>query len=92
MDFLINLRQPGETGYKIPRGGMYRYVSCPNYMGETIEWIGFAIMSWSLVGAVFAIWVALPLLAQAINAHRWYRDKFGDEYPVDRKAIIPYLL
>ena len=28
---LINLRKPGETGYKIPRGGMFNYVSSANY-------------------------------------------------------------
>ena len=28
---LINLRKPGETGYKIPTGGMFEYVSAANY-------------------------------------------------------------
>jgi 3-oxo-5-alpha-steroid 4-dehydrogenase 1 len=40
---LLNLRKPGETGYKIPYGGLYDYITCPNYFGEMIEWIGFAI-------------------------------------------------
>lgn len=91
-NILMRLRGPGESGYKIPKGGMYRYVSCPNYFGEILEWVGFAIMSWSLMGAVYAIWVALPLLPQATLAHRWYLDKFKDEYPADRKAVIPYVL
>ncbi len=91
-NILMRLRGPGETGYKIPRGGMYKYVSCPNYLGEILEWVGFAIMSWSLMGLVYAVWVALPLLPQAILAHRWYLDKFGDDYPAERKAVIPRLL
>jgi steroid 5-alpha reductase family enzyme len=91
-NILMRLRGPGETGYKIPRGGMYRYVSCPNYLGEIMEWIGFAIMSWSLMGAVYALWVALPLLPQAMLAHRWYLEKFGDKYPVERKAVFPHVL
>jgi 3-oxo-5-alpha-steroid 4-dehydrogenase 1 len=37
---LRKLRRPGETGYRIPQGGMYRLVSCPNYLGEIIEWSG----------------------------------------------------
>ncbi len=91
-NILINLRKPGETGYKIPKGGMYKYISCPNYFGEMVEWMGFAIMSWSIPGLVYAIWVALPLYAQGIIAHRWYVEKFGDEYPKNRKAIIPFLI
>ncbi|NRB40714.1 MAG: 3-oxo-5-alpha-steroid 4-dehydrogenase, partial [Pseudomonadales bacterium] len=31
---LKNLRKPGETGYKIPHGGLYRFISVPNYLGE----------------------------------------------------------
>lgn len=91
-NILMRLRGPGETGYKIPRGGMYKYVSCPNYLGEILEWVAFAIMSWSLMGAVYAIWVALPLIPQAMQAHRWYLDKFKEEYPSDRRAIFPFLL
>jgi steroid 5-alpha reductase family enzyme len=88
-NILINLRKPGETGYKIPYGGFYRYVSCPNYFGEIMEWVGFAIMTWCIPGLIYMLWVALPLFAQAIEAHRWYNDKFGDEYPKNRKAIFP---
>lgn len=43
---LINLRKPGETGYKIPRGGMFEYVSGANFFGETLEWTGFALACW----------------------------------------------
>lgn len=91
-NILMRLRAPGESGYKIPRGGLYRYVSCPNYFGEILEWVAFAIMSWSLMGLVYAIWVALPLLAQAVQAHHWYRAQFSDAYPAERKAVIPGLL
>ena len=91
-NILINLRRPGETGYRIPTGGMFRFVSCPNYFGEILEWTGFAVMSWSLVGLVYALWVDLPLLAQALLAHRWYRREFGQAYPPGRKAVIPGLI
>ena len=91
-NILINLRTPGETAYKIPRGGFFRFVSCPHYFGEMLEWAGFAIMSWSLPGVVYAVWVALPLLAQALSAHRWYLDEFGSEYPPDRRAVIPGII
>ncbi len=88
---LRNLREPGETGYKIPHGGMYRYVSAPNYLGEMIEWTGFAIASWSLAGLAFAVFTAANLGPRAWANHVWYREKFS-EYPPERKAILPFLL
>lgn len=88
---LINLRKPGETGYKIPKGGMYRFVSCPNYLGEIMEWTGWAIATWSLPGLTFALWTAANLIPRALDNHRWYHSKFED-YPRERKAVIPYLI
>ena len=29
-------RKPGEVGYKIPYGGMFAYLSAPNYSGKSI--------------------------------------------------------
>lgn len=88
-NILIRLREPGKANYKIPHGGLFRYVSCPNYFGEIVEWLGFAMMSWSLVGAIYALWVALPLFTQALVVHRWYQEQFPDAYPPERKAIVP---
>jgi protein-S-isoprenylcysteine O-methyltransferase Ste14 len=91
-NILLNLRKPGETGYKIPRGGLFKYVSSPHYLGEMIEWTGFAIMTWSLPGFAYALTVVVPLFGQALNAHQWYLSKFADDYPKSRKAIFPGIL
>ena len=88
---LRNLRQPGETGYKIPHGGAYRWVSCPNYLGEILQWTGFALAGWSLPAVAFVCFTAANLVPKAISSHRWYREKFSD-YPTERKAIFPFLL
>lgn len=88
---LINLRRSGETGYSVPYGGLFKYVSCPNLLGETIEWGGFALLTWSLPGLSFFIWTAANLVPRALSHHKWYRQKFLD-YPENRKAIVPFLL
>lgn len=85
---LRNLRAPGETSYRVPHGGLFRWVSCPNYLGEIVEWIGWAIASGSLAGASFAFWTVGNLLPRARSHHRWYRSTFPD-YPRERKAILP---
>ncbi len=81
----------GKGGYRIPYGLAYRWVSCPNYLGEIIQWVGWAIAVWSLAGWVFAIWTMANLIPRAIAHHRWYRDSF-DDYPAERRALIPFLL
>ena len=88
---LIGLRAPGETGYKIPNGFLFKYISCPNHFGEIIEWIGFAVMTWSLPAASFAIWTIANLLPRSLNHHKWYKTTFED-YPRSRKAIVPFVL
>ncbi|MFO0576749.1 MAG: methyltransferase [Polyangia bacterium] len=88
---LLHLRKPGETGYKIPHGGMYRFVSCPNYLGECVEWLGWALLTWSLPGLVFALWTAANLVPRAIAHHRDYLRRFPD-YPTERRAVIPFVL
>jgi 3-oxo-5-alpha-steroid 4-dehydrogenase 1 len=85
---LHNLRRPGETGYKIPHGGLYRYISCPNYFGEIVEWFGWALATWSLPGLAFAVWTFANLAPRAWSHHKWYHEKFCD-YPANRKALIP---
>jgi protein-S-isoprenylcysteine O-methyltransferase Ste14 len=88
---LRNLRKPGETGYKIPQGGMFRWISAPNYFGELTIWTGWAIATWSLAGLSFAVFTAANLVPRALTNHKWYLDKFPD-YPAKRRAIIPYIL
>lgn len=90
---LRNLRKPGETGYKIPHGGMFQYVSGANFLGEIIEWLGFAVaMGGALPGVTFAVCTACNIGPRALTHHKWYLQKFSDEYPKDRRALIPFVL
>ncbi len=83
---LLNLRKPGETGYKIPQGLLFQRFSSPNLIGEMIEWTGFAIMIWSLPAFTFMIWTIANLAPRVVAHHKWYKEKF-DNYPKERKAF-----
>jgi 3-oxo-5-alpha-steroid 4-dehydrogenase 1 len=87
---LRHLRKPGERGYKIPYGGFYRWVSSPNYLGEIIEWTGFAVATWNLPGLAFMVFTIANLFPRAFSHHRWYLEHFP-EYPKNRKAIVPFI-
>jgi hypothetical protein len=89
---LIGLRRGvSGGGYRIPRGFLFRWVSSPNYLGELIEWCGWALLTWSGAGLAFAVYTAANLIPRAVSHHRWYRDTFPD-YPAQRRAILPGLL
>jgi protein-S-isoprenylcysteine O-methyltransferase Ste14 len=87
---LVLLKEKAHQ-YLIPHGGLYHLISCPNYFGEIVQWLGFAIMTWSLPGLSFALWTIANLVPRAIRHHQWYRKKFTS-YPKNRKAIIPYII
>ena len=87
---LLNIRNE-NTGYALPTAGLFKWISCPNYFGEIVEWVGFAVAAGSLPAASFAIWTSANLIPRALNHHNWYHERF-DDYPKDRKAVIPYLV
>ncbi len=87
---LHGLRQPGESGYRIPYGGLYRWISCPNYLGEVTIWVGWALATWSLPGLAFAVWTIANLVPRARANHAWYKENFPD-YPPGRRAFLPGL-
>lgn len=83
-----NLRQDGFTGYRIPQGRWFNWVSNPHYLGEMVQWTGWAILTWSWAGLAFALFTFCNLAPRAIANHRWYRDTFPN-YPAGRKILIP---
>ncbi len=88
---LLRLRSKTENGYRIPRGGLFEKVSCPNFFGEIIEWTGFAIACWNLPALGFAVWTAANLIPRAISHHHFYKRTF-DDYPEERRALIPGII
>ena len=87
---LRNLRKPGEASYKVPRGGLFDYVSSPNYLGEIAEWCGWALATWSLAGLGFALFTIANLVPRAFANRQWYIATF-DDYPRERKSVIPFV-
>lgn len=89
-EVLLRLRAPGERGYKVPRGGGFRWVTSPNYLGEMLEWAGFATLTESPAAWAFAAYTVANLAPRARAHHRWYRENFPD-YPQERRALVPFV-
>ncbi len=91
-DYVIrHLRKPGDTKHYLPQKGMYRYVTSANYLGEIMEWMGFAIATATLAAWVFPIWTAANLVPRAHAIYNRYKDEFGKEALGKRKRIIPFI-
>jgi 3-oxo-5-alpha-steroid 4-dehydrogenase 1 len=88
---LRRVRRESAGRYGVPQGPLFRLVSCPNYLGELVEWSGWALATMSWPGLVFVLWSAANLVPRAIKHHAWYRETFAD-YPRSRRAVLPYLL
>ena len=89
-NLLIKLRT-NQKGYVIPNGKLFNYVSCPNFFGEIIEWLGFAIMTLNPGSLSFLIWTICNLIPRSKAHHKWYKENF-ENYPKKRKAVVPYFL
>ena len=87
---LRRIRSDATGAYEIPTNFLHKHISCPNYLGEIIQWCGWALATWSLAGLSFAIWTIANLLPRALATHRWYLLNFPDYPP--RKALIPGIL
>mgnify|MGYP002858432312 CR=1 FL=1 len=87
-----NLRAPGDTAHYLPREGLFRYVTSANYFGEFVEWCGFAVLTWSWAGAVFALWTFANLAPRAARIYDMYRREFpGQIDPHKTKRMIPFI-
>jgi 3-oxo-5-alpha-steroid 4-dehydrogenase 1 len=85
-----NLRKPGDKNHYLPKKGMFKYVTSANYLGEFIEWTGFAILTWSASGAVFAWWTFANLVPRSNTIYKKYKAMFGSEVG-NRKRMFPFI-
>lgn len=91
-DFALSrLRRRGDLGYMLPRGVLFEELSCPNYLGEMLMWLGWAVLTWSRAGLAAATLCIALLLPRAVSHHLWYRRTFPN-YPPNRRAILPFVL
>lgn len=86
-----HLRAPGDTRHYLPEKGLFRYITSANYFGEIVEWCGFAIMTWSWAGAVFAWWTIANLVPRSNSIYHRYQQEFGAERLKGKKRILPFI-
>lgn len=87
---LANLRVPGETGYKVPRGGLFPWVACPHYLFELIGWVGFSLVMSHITSWVILFTMSCYLAGRSYSTLRWYRERDLD-IPSGWRRLIPFV-
>ena len=87
-----HLRKAWDNNHYLPERGLFRYVTSANYLGEIVEWLGFAVLTWSLSGFVFFLWTFANLVPRAHAIHKRYQEEFSSEMASEpRKRIFPFI-
>ncbi|OUM67001.1 hypothetical protein PIROE2DRAFT_66019 [Piromyces sp. E2] len=89
---LRNLRPAGTRVRKIPYGYGFNHVTCPNYFFETLAWVAICLLTGSISSYIFTIVAFAQMYQWAVKKRRNYIKEFGDSFPKQRTAIIPFLL
>lgn len=88
---LANMRSgDGDTKREAPKGGLFTFVSCPNYTFEIMSWVAFSAgtnigMSWAFTLVGF-----LQMTDWALKKHRGYVK--NEPQLKRRKAILPFII
>ena len=93
-DYIIrHLRKdPNDAQHYFPKGFMFNYVTSANYFGELLEWLGFAILTWSISGLVFFIWTFANLVPRSHAIYKRYKQEFPNEMKSKNlKRVIPFI-
>lgn len=86
---LSKLRSTGGTERGIPQGYGFNLVTCPNYLFETIAWIGVLLVTKSASTALFLAFSFGQMYPWAVKKEKALRAEFPDRYKKKRYVIIP---
>ena len=77
--------------YKVPQGGLFKYVSGALQFTEILIYVTASIILWqSSTFHYVTLWVIVNQTSTAMLTHKWYIQTFK-HYPRSRKALVPYL-
>jgi len=70
----------------------FSYLLDPKFYTTIIKQPGYLFVPSLSPPWIFLISEILLMLPRAYRGHRWYKSRFGNSYPRQRKAVIPFIL
>ncbi|MCJ1432829.1 3-oxo-5a-steroid 4- dehydrogenase [Xylographa pallens] len=86
---LRDLRSSRGKERGIPQGLWFELVTCPNYMFETMAWVGVFLVTRDFATVIFLLVSVTMMCIWAKKKERNYRKEFGDKYKNKRYTILP---
>ena len=81
-----------DNNYYLPSGFLFNKINSANYFGEVMEWVGFAILSWSVSGIVFVLWTLANIVPRSKSVYERYTQLFGEDFQkLNRYKILPFI-
>ena len=87
----IKIKGHGKK-YMPPRIEGFELVTCANYMWEFFAWFSFSVFSLNIFVIIFTICGFLQMKEWALKKHEIMIKTYGDKYPKDTFAFIPYFV
>jgi len=86
------MRPKGTNAFVIPHGGLFEYITCPNYFCEIMTWFGFNILTgFTPAGVAFNIVGAWQMYQWATQRRDKFRKMFGKQWPENRYVLFPFI-
>ncbi|KAK5175039.1 3-oxo-5a-steroid 4- dehydrogenase [Saxophila tyrrhenica] len=86
---LRSLRSSGGTERGVPKGLGFNWVTCPNYLFESIAWLGIMMINKSWSTGIFVAAAVGQMALWAKKKENRYRKELGPKYKKKRFAMIP---
>ncbi|KAI9209049.1 3-oxo-5-alpha-steroid 4-dehydrogenase-domain-containing protein [Polychytrium aggregatum] len=77
--------------YRIPKGGLFVYTTCPHYFFELLSWLGFSMIAHRPTVYGQTLYIGLSMYGRAYQTRNWYRNYVTNGYPTDRTCLIPFI-
>jgi len=86
------MRRPGTNDFVIPHGGLFEYITCPNYFCEIMTWVGFNILTgFTPAGIAFNICGTYQMIQWARQRREKFIKLFGSKWPKNRWVLFPFI-
>ncbi len=86
---LRSLRSEGGTERGVPKGIGFDWVTCPNYMFESLAWLGILMINKSWSTGIFVMAAVGQMALWARKKENRYRKELGPKYKKKRFAMVP---